>query len=174
MASPEQVAAKFGRLAAEYQDLPLAQVKESSLIVKTAVTKLAPGRLRGVGKKGAKLGVRYNVGTYNGEAKSLVYVTGPWHLIERDTRAHIIPALKGQKSSQRGAQRATKGRMYGPAFGGVKAKPQVIVIGKNVRAMAFHPGTQGKHPFDKGVLASRAAVKRLWEGKANLAIRRIF
>ena len=83
-----EVTVKFKSLAREYADLPKSQVEEASLIVKKSVVTRAPARLRGVGKRGAKLGVRYNL-TQQREAvaQSLVFATGPFQLIERDTKA---------------------------------------------------------------------------------------
>jgi hypothetical protein len=152
--SPAELRRKLERLADDYQDLPLALVKESSLIVKTSVlafTSPASGgdlKLSGVGKKGAKVGVRYNVAGVGSDAKSLVFVTGPFHLLERDTKS-------GVRVSKRRRGRG-KNRFVGPMLG------------------YHHPGTQGKHPFAKGVAAATPAVEKLFQVRSALAIRRIF
>lgn len=151
--SPDELAAKLGRLAGEYQDLPLTLVKESSFLTKTSIKGIAPARLRGVGKKGAKLDVRYNVGSYGDDAKSLVFATGPWQLIERSTRAHRIPRVRAS----------------------ARAKRRVVVIPSvGVRASANHPGAKGQHPWRKGVEAAQPAVRRLFETRSVLPLRRVF
>jgi hypothetical protein len=132
----------------------LALVKESSQIAKLAVlatTTPASGgdlRLSGVGRKGAKVGVRYNVAGVGADAKSLVFATGPFHLLERDTKA-------GPRPHKRRRGRGKK-RFIGPIQSG------------------FHPGTQGKHPFAKGVTAATPLISRLLQTRSTLAIRRIF
>lgn len=149
--SPEALARKFGQLAAELDDLPKTVVGEASLDVKKAVLRRAPARLSGVGKNGAKLGVRYNVGTFDGQAKSLVYATGPFHLIERDTKKHRIPRER----------RSKKRRL-------------LSIPGIGVRAWANHPGTRGKHPWAKGVDDAMPGVKELLDNETLQILRRIF
>jgi hypothetical protein len=152
--TPAGLRRKLDRLADDYSDLPLALVKESSQIAKLAVlatTTPASGgdlRLSGVGRKGAKVGVRYNVAGVGADAKSLVFATGPFHLLERDTKA-------GPRPHKRRRGRGKK-RFIGPIQSG------------------FHPGTQGKHPFAKGVTAATPLISRLLQTRSTLAIRRIF
>ena len=150
--SPAELAGKFGRLANEYHDLPLSLVKESSLITKTTIKGIAPARLRGAGKRGAKLDVGYTVIGAGTSAQSLVYARGPWQLIERDTAAHRIPREKTGRGRRRYA----------------------VIPGVGVRAWAQHPGTKGQHPWRKGVVAARPVVGGLFKARGNLALRRIF
>jgi len=126
--------AKTSKMEGELRNLERNTVKVAALAVKTSVTAqmaaagVKDGKLRGIGKKGARVGVRYDI---TGKT-ALVRATGPFHLIERDTRAHRIP-------KQRGA----------------RARKRVVVIpGVGVRAYADHPGTKGKHPWAKGVAAA--------------------
>jgi hypothetical protein len=92
------------------------------------------GKLRGVGKKGAKVGVRYDlVGKH-----ALVRATGPFHLIERDTKAHRTPKVRGGRAKKR----------------------LVVIPGVGVRAFANVKGTKGKHPWAKGVAAAGPAAHR--------------
>lgn len=184
--SPAELRRKFDRLAADVADLDTAVVKEASQAEKDAVLKRTPKGLRNVGWKkakpgqpgsarGAKLGVRYNMGTFDGNAKSLVFATGPFQLIERNTKAHAIPAFVGQKSKQKGTPRGKKGRTYGPAFGGVRQGGAPINIpGVGWRTIAFHPGTKGKFPWAKGTKDAEAQVAALLEKRTALAVRRIF
>jgi hypothetical protein len=101
-------------------------VGAAALAVKKAILAGAPSRLRGVGKRGARLSVRYDV--KNGVA--LVRAVGPWQLIENDTKAHdIFP----KKRRARGGKRVAVLTPQGP------------------RASAHSRGTRGKHPWAKGV-----------------------
>lgn len=184
--SPAELSRKFERLAADFGDLDTAVVRESSQATKDAVLKRAPKGLRNVGWKkakpgapgkarGGKLGVRYNMGTFEGNAKSLVFATGPFQLIERNTKPHPIPAFVGQKSKQTGTPRGKRGRTFGPAFGGIrKGAAPINIPGVGWRRMAFHPGTKGKFPWAKGVEDAEAQVAALLEKSTALALRRIF
>lgn len=91
--SPLVAARKFEQLARGLAGLEKATLLEGGLIVKRAVQAelvaagAGSGRLRGVGKKGAKIGIRVDP---LGKAV-LVRATGPFHLIESKTKAHRIP-----------------------------------------------------------------------------------
>lgn len=130
-----QFLAKTAKMGTELGTLEHRMAEIAALAVKKSVqTQLQAagvdnGRLRGVGKKGAKIGVRYDFG---GRTTALVRATGPFHLIERTNKAHLIP-------KQRGA----------------RARKRIVVIpGVGVRAYANHPGSKGKHPWAKGVVAA--------------------
>jgi hypothetical protein len=125
---------KTAKMEGELHTLEHRTVEIAALAVKTSVTAAMAaagvnnGKLRGVGKKGAKVGVRYDVAGNT----ALVRATGPFQLIERDTKDHRIPKMRGSR-----------------------AKKRVVVIpGVGVRAWANHPGTKGKHPWEKGVIAA--------------------
>ncbi len=139
--SPAQLAGKMFAASAVVRTASTTGTEAAAIAFKKAAQAAAPSRLRGVGKNGATLGVRYNGGKYGDGAKYLVYATGPWQLIESDTKAHPIPALIGQRSR-------AKRRLYGPAFGGV-ANRKFVAFGGNVYSQVFHPGTKGKHPWAK-------------------------
>lgn len=148
----EQLTAKLNGLAGDYADLPKAQVREASLLTKKSVQTFMPGRLRGVGRAGAKLNVRYDLNDQSGEdASSTVYVTGPAQLVENDTRAHRIPRQR------------TRGR-----------RRYAVIPGVGVRAYANHPGTRGKHPWAKGVEAAIPGIRRIFETTSEVALRRWF
>lgn len=108
--------------------LVAAQAVKTSVQAQMASAGVQNGKLRGVGKRGAKIGVRYDA---LGD-KALVRATGPFHLIERDTKAHPIPKKRGARARKR----------------------VVVIPGVGVRAWANHPGTHGKHPWEKGVVAA--------------------
>lgn len=125
---------KTARVGTELRRLERNMVLVAAQTVKTSVrSQLAAagvenGKLRGVGKKGAKVGVRYDI---LGD-KALVRATGPFQLIERDTKAHRIPKVRGARARKR----------------------VVVIPGVGVRAWANHPGTKGKHLWAKGVVAA--------------------
>lgn len=108
--------------------LVAAQTVKTSVQSQMAAAGVQNGKLRGVGKRGAKIGVRYDtIGD-----KALVRATGPFHLLERDTKAHTIPKTRGARARKR----------------------VVVIPGVGVRAYANHPGSKGKHPWEKGVVAA--------------------
>lgn len=126
----------------------------AALATKKAILVNTPARMSGVGKKGAKLGVRYKVGQYDDGAKALIFATGPFHLIERDTRPHPIPRLKVSGKSK--AARP----MFGPAFGGLNAKKLKTPYG--IRSTVWHPGTKGQHPFERSVAEIAPVLPRIY------------
>lgn len=132
--TPAQFAAKMRRLSQLMPPTAHEIVNRSAFVVKLSVQArllvAAPrGRLN-VGKRGQRIGVRYKVDTDT----ATVFMFGPAQLIERDTKAHRIP-------------NATKGR------GRVKRanRKPINIPGVGWRQFADHPGTKGKHPWEKGV-----------------------
>lgn len=113
------------RLLERNMVLVAAQAVKTSVQAQMQAAGVENGKLRGVGKRGAKVGVRYDV---LGD-KALVRATGPFHLLERDTKEHRIPKVRGARARKR----------------------VVVIPGVGVRAWANHPGTKGKHPWAKGV-----------------------
>ena len=148
--------AKTSKMEGELRHLERNMVLVAAQTVKTSVqTQMAAagvqnGKLRGVGKKGAKIGVRYE---FLGN-KALVRATGPFHLIERPTKAHRID----QKQS-------VSGLPLVDASGQDVRRRYVVIPGVGVRAWANHPGTQGKHPWAKGVAAA-VPIQRKAQGVA--------
>lgn len=117
-------------------------------------------RLSGVGKKGSKLGVRYNVRGYYGNISAIVSATGALHLIERDTKAHEIP----RGSSSRRA-RTTSGRLSVKRVATGRSLSQGVRL-KNPQWQSGwatgpfeHPGTKGKAPFEIGVRTAEPIVR---------------
>lgn len=120
--------------------LVAAQAVKTSVTAQMALAGVTGGKLRGVGRKGAKIGVRYDLAGKT----ALVRATGPFHLIERDTKAHRLG---------RGTRSATSGLPLVDASG-QDIQSVVTIPGVGFRAWANHPGTQGKHPWVKGVVAA--------------------
>lgn len=126
---------KTAKMTGELQNLEHNAVQIAALAVKKSVQAqmvaagVKDGKLRGVGKKGARIGVRYD---FAGRRSALVRATGPFHLIESDTKPHREPKTRGARARKR----------------------VVVIPGVGVRAWANQPGTKGKHPWAKGVVAA--------------------
>jgi hypothetical protein len=148
MSTPTQFAAKMRRLSTDIHGADQAIVNRAAFIVKKSVqaqlaVAMPSGRLRGVGKKGARVGVRYTL--YPHSAK--VFMFGPAQLIERDTRPHRIPREFQGRTRRDGTRRK-------------RTKP-IAIPNVGVRQWAMHPGTKGKHPWAKGVVAARVPAQRV-------------
>lgn len=130
-----QFLAKTAKMGTELGTLQHRTVEIAVLTVKKSVETqmqvagVDNGRLSGVGKRGAKIGARYD---FVGPNTAIVRATGPFHLLERDTKAHRIPKVRGTRARKR----------------------VVVIPGVGVRAWANHPGSKGKHPWAKGVAAA--------------------
>jgi hypothetical protein len=109
-------------------------------------------RMSRVGRKGARLGVRYDVkGTDN--ATALVRATGPWQLIEGPTKPHEITSKAGRRGRGRRKPISTP---YGP------------------RMSAQHPGTRGKHPWQKGKAKAEKEAVDIYAKAQRKAVARAF
>ena len=144
---------------------PREAVPATALLSKRLVAARAPSRLRNVGRRGRNIGVRYTVTHGDDESKALVFVTGPWQLIERDTRPHPIPRLALSRS--RGAR-----AVFGPAFGGVSNK--IVATPYGPRRQVFHPGTQGQYPFEKGIAEAVSLIPNVHDEILMAQLRAIF
>jgi hypothetical protein len=135
----------MSRAAADMRVAPVAITIGSAQIVKYSVqSQLAVAAPRGrlnVGKRGARIGVRYDLVS---DTAAVVRMTGPAHLIERDTQAHRIP----REARGRG-RRQTRNVKH------------LYIPGVGVRMSAQHPGTKGKHPWAKGVTAAVPVVGKV-------------
>lgn len=104
------------------------------------------GRLSGVGKSGAKVGVRYDQAP---SGDFLVKATGPYQLIERDTRGHAEPKARRRRT--------------------VLDIPEI-----GFRRSVHHPGTKGRHPFEHAVDAYKAQAPQVVLGEIRSAVKRTF
>lgn len=149
-----QFAVKTTKMVAELGKLENTTVKIAALAVKTSVLEqlqaagVKDQRLRGVGKKGAKVGVNFSVAG----STALVKATGPFHLIESNTKPHRIPKERGPRARRR----------------------VVVIPGVGVRAFADHPGTKGKHPWEKGVGAAVPVAAKAEQVALGLALRKAY
>ena len=104
-------------------------------------------RLSGVGRRGARVGARYDVkGTVNPTA--IIGATGPMQLLEHPTSPHdIVP--RRRKRGKKGALRLRNGS-----------------YARKVR----HPGTKPSRPFERGYLKTRGDTGRLLDAEVQKAI----
>jgi hypothetical protein len=159
--SPAELTAKLQRAAHAYADLDGTVVREGAQLTKRTVVAGAPSRLRGVGKRGARLSVGYTVSTAGSSPAALVFARGPWQFIENDTAPHRIPRSSARKRKARHAV------VPGGAEGGDHGKG-------GVRASVNHPGTRGKHPWAKGVARAAPQVAVMFQTRSVAVLRVVF
>lgn len=91
-------------------------------------------RLSGVGKRGARIGARFDT-----ERDSVTFkATGPVHFLAHPMSPHRIP-----KERKRGRRRV------------------VVIPGVGVRAWAHHPGTRGKDSWNRAFPEARRKVSKV-------------
>jgi len=149
MSTPAQFAHKMTKVAGNVQGVPKQILERGALILKKTVQAelavAAPKGRMNVGKKGQRIGVRYTVGP----TSARVFMFGPAHLLERDTKPHAIP----------------RGRVTPTGRVSKRKRKLLSIPGIGVRATAHHPGTKGKHPWRKGLAIAEPLVAR---GSADL------
>lgn len=130
-------------------------VQQAALYVTTEIRKnirIATGGdmwMSGVGRRGARVGAGYDIkGTVNPTA--FIKAKGPLHLLERDTSPHVIP------------RKRRYGRKRYAAFGG------------NVYSWVQHPGTRGKHPFERGWKTARAKTPEIFQKEIHDAVKKVW
>lgn len=155
--TPEQWAVQANGFTGHLQQAQRRAVGASALHVKKTVGATIAGavgadmRMSGIGKKGAKVGVRYDVlGFTNPTAR--VYATGPLHLVERGTKPHRIPKQRGARARKR----------------------FLAIPGVGVRMWANHPGTTGKHPWQRGVAVAVPRVPAIFQAEVHRALKETF
>lgn len=155
--TPEEFSRQAGGFPGHLQDAQRRAVGASALHIKKTVTALMAAavgrdlRLSGVGKRGAKIGARYDVLGHSNPTAA-IRATGPAHLIERDTKPHRIPKLRGARARKR----------------------FVVIPTVGVRMSANHPGTKGKHPWERGVTAAAPRVPHIFQAEVHRALKETF
>lgn len=120
-----------------------------------AVASGGDNRLSGVGKRGAKVSARYDIkGTKNPTA--LVRANGPLHLVERDTKPHEIDATRTRTGRRRRSGKKALSTPYGP------------------KAKVRHPGTRGKHPWQRAVDQTLPHTPHIFSAEINAAMKKLF
>lgn len=140
----------MNRAAAELRRAERTAVTKGLQELKQGVERRLPPskRLRGVGKKGARIGARYDL---TGENSGIVKAIGPLHLLERDTKPHDITPKKRRAKGGKAAVRLADG---------------------SFRASVQHPGTKGQHPFEKGIDDATPKALRAMANPVTDAVKR--
>ena len=89
-------------------------------------------RLSGVGRRGAKVGARFDIKGDGVDVKA----TGPLHFVANPMSPHRIPKQRGPRARKRYA----------------------VIPGVGVRAYANHPGTRGKNTWNRQSRKAREAA----------------
>lgn len=151
--------AKMNKLAATYAasgtDIVTASARAYTNAIRSEINSVTSGgKLRGVGKRGSRVGVRYTIQASTERPSAVVQATGPLQLIERDTKAHNIPKTEGSRRLRTQAGRLSKKR-EATGRNTSRSARRVLKIGERyVTGPVRHPGTRGKHPFERGVIRS--------------------
>lgn len=157
---------RINAVAKLYEDAPVEAVRRTTNAIVSSVREeirsVAPGGvLRGVtGPRGGKGAGRITVSATFQEggrrSTAVVSVKGPIGLIERDTKPHIIgaPGSGRTKAGSRARKRARAGLASGE-------RPFLGNAGRGfaARGPVRHPGTKGKHPFERGVARALATQR---------------
>ena len=172
---------KIGQAAEAMSDSTESGVKSASQRMKKTIEGsrdkvTGDGRLSGAGN--AKLGVNYKLDLNGGHSTSLMKATGPWQLIEFDTKSAGIVTGRTGRIKGRGARRRTRERDLNIAFGAVGSlsgvKPLAWAGGAHPFARVKDAPTKGQHPFRKGwELGTPAVVSELKRSNVN-AVRGVF
>lgn len=164
VSTPLQFATKMGALATAVEGIPKSATKKAVAEAKIVMGSGAPSRLRGVGKRGAALGVRSGVVGTPAAATGFIQATGPWQLIESDTKAHQIPR---QRESATFVGTFGHAVIPGGAEGGVHGKG-------GVRTRVKHPGTKGQHPWAKGAVKVAVLAPKVYQVELAASLVSIF
>ena len=164
-ASASVLAAKLRSAGNGLQGATREGVREAAIAAKAIfeaemVGKVGGRRLSGVGRAGAKLGVRFTNPTSNANPTSIVMYTGPAHLANSGTRRHQIRA-RGTRVGKSGRRLKGGGGMVFPD-GEVRPGP------------VDHPGTPGKDFFDPATKKVSAVVPGFIARAESRELRRVF
>jgi hypothetical protein len=107
---------------------------------------------------GGRWGVRYDTKGFNNPT-SLLRITGPFHLVEGDNKAHRINRRTARVKG-RGSARANRQRALNEAFGarGAYTGGSLKFADGTYRKVAHHPGTKGKGIFKAAKVKIGTAV----------------
>ena len=136
-----------------------AGVNKSSLYVTNVIRGEIRGvtgdmRLSGVGRKGAKVGARYDIKGSDANPRGYIRGTGAIALIELDTKPHDI--------YPKGYQFTIRGRRRG--------KNKALKFGGRFAAYSHTGGTTGKHPFAKGANKAGPRTPKIFQEEVRDAI----
>lgn len=152
---------------------------EAGRFVERSVKAVAPARLRNVGRSGARIGARTLPPRRTGsDATAVVRATGPFHLVEHQSGAHVIMPKGSRRNagiSGKGSAAKKKQRLYGYLFGGGggRGSPAVRFADGKFRNVVQHPGVRSpSRPFARGVAIAAPQTSRIYHEALVADIRR--
>jgi hypothetical protein len=149
-------------------EIILASAKGVKKSVAAELARVAPGGRLNVGKNGQRVTVYYKL-LRKGET-AIVAMRGPAHLIERDTKAHLIGAGRSRTVSGRKFKNEARGRKASAR----KATRLLHIGNRVVVGPVRHPGTTGKHPFERGVKRHLPSVGKTFESGVDKIMGAVF
>lgn len=158
--SPAAFSRKITKMATVTKARQKAVVTQGALTAKEIIIAEAAARGVSPGSKiaGGKWGVRYDVKGFNNPA-ALVRITGPFHLVEGDTKPHRI-FRKVRRVKGKGSTRINKQNALNLVFEGVGAYKggAMKLPDGGYRRVVNHPGTKGKGIFKAAKIKAGTAV----------------
>lgn len=147
--SPQELAGKLNRLAKDIGDVKVP-LNATALHVKNLMQASAAGAgaLGARPGKRRKIAVRYSLKGAGTHMVAVIGYEGPAHLINNPTGRHRIEP------------RRPRGRATGRRRGAM-----ALTINGSVRAWANHPGTSGKHFFEKAKAVAERTAPRVYARK---------
>jgi hypothetical protein len=184
--TPEQFVAQTMRAAAELSQMdrppskPLKAAATTAVKIEKASMAAAIGGDMRMGSM--RVGIRYDV-VADGY---MVKATGPAHLIERDTSPHFIYPKRKRGGQTRSRSRSILGAaslisaLTGQSVAGgsalARGRTGIRQPGTDTgwRMYAKHPGTSGKHPFERGMKAAATPAARAYQAEAVRELGKVF
>lgn len=173
--SVAELAGKFDNLTRVVPDATRQGVTSGAAATKNIILSTAVSR--GVKPTSKIAGGKWSVG-YDVRGKvrptALVRIRGSFHLVESDTKLHIIAA---KRIATRSAQRRRLGEIAlsggGVRFGAFRSTARgkrALVINGNPRAYAVHKGTTGKRIFRDSVDRAERVVPLIIRTRLKIAM----
>jgi hypothetical protein len=159
-AAGRDFAQRLGKMSTAIQNGKRDTLTEAAMVAKKAhlavIQRDAGGdlKLSRVGKRGAKVGARYDISGDRAEIKA----TGPLHFLANPMSPHRIP-----KARRRGRRRVV-----------VVPGLSVRQGDKGIRAWVQHPGTRGKDTWNKGIDNARPKVSKVMRSQMANVVKRGF
>lgn len=168
---------KATKLRHEVAAIPVRTANEVGLLFKGSVAGFLGGNsivLSGVGKNGAKVGVRYDIkGKQNPTVA--VFMTGPAHFVERDTEKHDVPRTTGSRRVRLESGRlSSKRESTGRATSAKRQRVPMFIPGVGWRTGPFRRtgGSKGRHVFERGVERAEPLAVELYRKRIGGALGR--
>lgn len=167
--SVDQFVGKIRKTGVEIQKAQQSTVAAAAKVLQagaqTSIFAAAPGgHLRNV--KGSHITVISTVKGTGGETTATIRATsGAAAILDNRTRAHLVGAGRSTKKVKRG--------LSGPARPG-KATQVLKIGGQFVTGPIHHPGTKGKHTFNKGIEASLKPATEVLQKKTINVVKAVY